>query len=121
MAQHNELGKKGEDMAVSYLEEKNFRILQRNWVFDKNEIDIIAMNTDFIVFVEVKTRSNDRWGNPEEAVSNAKIKRIVEAASCYLQESTESQPARFDVISIILNEESVEIEHIEDAFYPPLN
>jgi len=121
MAQHNELGAKGETLAVDYLYNKGYRIVEKNWVCCKNEIDIIVEDEDFIVFVEVKTRSNGNWGNPEESVSRSKINRIIEASHQYLTENDIDKPARFDVISIIINGNSTRIDHFEDAFLAPLN
>jgi putative endonuclease len=121
MAQHNELGKRGEDLAAAYLLQNNYQILQRNWSYDRNEIDIIASVPGFIVFVEVKTRTTSHWGNPEEAVSLTKIKRIVKAADYYLNANNVEEAVRFDVIAILLNKNNVEIEHIEDAFFAPIN
>lgn len=121
MAQHNELGKRGEDVAEAYLIENNYHIIQRNGIYDRNEIDIIASNQEFIVFVEVKTRSSSYWGNPEEAVSLTKIKRMVAAADHYLNENDEDKPVRFDVIAVVITNDNIAIEHIEDAFFAPLN
>lgn len=121
MAEHNDLGKKGEDTAEHYLRQRNYEILERNWLYEKYEIDIIARNEEYIVFVEVKTRSSSQWGNPEEAVSKGKIKRIVEAADFYLREYDIDLPARFDVVAAIWNGEKFEIEHIDDAFLAPVN
>lgn len=121
MAQHNELGKRGEDLAESYLIENNYHIIQRNAIYERNEIDIIASNQEFIVFVEVKTRSTAYWGNPEEAVSATKIKRMVAAADCYLNENDVNKPVRFDVIAVVINKNNIDIEHLEDAFLAPLN
>ena len=121
MAEHNDLGKKGEEYAVRYLQQRGYKIIERNWIYEKYEIDIIAQNDEYIVFVEVKTRSSDRWGNPEEAISKGKIKRIVEAADFYLNENDIDRPARFDVIATIWNGTMFEIEHFDDAFLPPVN
>ena len=121
MAEHNELGKKGEDAAVNYFQQNGYDIIERNWINEKYEIDIIARDKEFIVFAEVKTRSSDYWGNPEEAVSKGKIKRIVEAADFYLREFDIDLPARFDVIAAIWNGKSFEIDHIDDAFLAPVN
>lgn len=121
MASHNELGKKGEDAAVNFLQQKGYKIIERNWQYQKYEIDIIAQNAEFIVFIEVKTRSSNRWGNPEEAVSQAKIKRIVEAADFYLRDKDISFPARFDIIAAIWTGKGFDIDHIDDAFLPPVN
>ncbi len=121
MAGHNELGKKGEDAAVRYLRQKGYEILERNWVYERYEIDIIARDEKFIVFAEVKTRSSSQWGNPEEAVSKGKIKRIVEAADFYLNENDIDSPARFDIIAVIWDGQKFEIDHIDDAFLAPVN
>lgn len=121
MAKHNELGTKGEILAENLLIGKGYQIICRNWTYRKCEIDIIASDGEFIIFVEVKTRSSLQWENPEDAVSKAKIKRIVEAANYYLQEYNVNKPARFDIIAIVLNSKETEIEHFEDAFLAPIN
>lgn len=121
MAQHNVTGVRGEDIAETYLREKNYKILHRNWSYLKNEIDIIASDSDTIIFVEVKTRTSCQWGRPEDAISEQKIRRIANAANYYMQEHSDLESARFDVVSIILDGDSVKIEHIEDAFFAPLN
>lgn len=121
MAAHNELGKEGEDAACNYLQEKGYKIVERNWRFHKYEIDIIAENEDFIIFLEVKTRTSTLWGNPEDFISKGQIKRIVAAADFYLREYDIKKDARFDVISATLNKGKIEIEHIDDAFMAPLN
>lgn len=121
MAHHNKLGKRGEDMAVDLLISKGYTVLNRNWIGKRHEIDIIASMTDLLVFVEVKTRSTSQWGDPEVAVSETKIKRMVAAADYYLSDKEIDLPVRFDVISIIVNKTQTEITHIEDAFLPPLN
>lgn len=121
MAEHNKLGTKGEDLAVDYLLGKGYEILNRNWIGERHEIDIIARDSDLLVFVEVKTRSSTFWGNPEDAVSATKIKRMVAAADYYLYLNDSDTSVRFDVITVVTNKKQTEIEHIEDAFLPPLN
>lgn len=121
MAGHNDLGKKGEEAAVAYLRQQGYEILNRNWIYEKYEIDIIAQDDEYIVFVEVKTRSTDYWGNPEEAVSRGKIRRLVEAADFYLNTNDIEYPARFDVIAVIWDGQKFRIDHIDDAFLPPVN
>jgi putative endonuclease len=121
MAEHNNLGKKGEEAAVHYLRQNGYKIIERNWVNEKYEIDIIAQNEEFIIFVEVKTRSSDYWENPEDAISKGKIKRIVEAADFYLRENDIDLPARFDVVAVIWNGKKCDIDHIDDAFMAPVN
>lgn len=121
MAEHNELGKSGENKACDYLRKEGYTILHRNWIYDRHEIDIIARNNDYIIFVEVKTRTSARWGNPEEAVSKSKIRRIVEAADFYLKENEIDIDVRFDVISMVWNGTDFKIDHIDDAFFAPVN
>lgn len=118
MAAHNDLGKKGEEAAVAYLEKIGYEILERNWFFRKYEIDIIARNSDYIVFAEVKARTSVEWGKPEDAISKAKMKRMIEAADFYLIEHDINQPARFDVLALVWHENQFQIDHIDDAFLP---
>lgn len=120
MAEHNDLGKRGEDAACNYLRKQGYTILHRNWMCEKYEIDIIARNDECIVFVEVKTRHSDQWGNPEDAVSKSKIKRIVEAADSYIKQYDIELDARFDIIGAIVNGNSFTIDHIDDAFMAPI-
>ena len=120
MAEHNVLGKKGEDLACSYLEEQGYTILHRNWRWRKLELDIIAEKDNTLVVIEVKTRRNDFFGTPEEAVNDAKIKHIVRATDAYVKKFAIDLPVRFDIISIIGNNSSFHVEHLQDAFFPPL-
>lgn len=120
MAAHNELGKNGEKAAIEYLQRKGYTIIEHSWRHKKFEIDIIAKNEEYIIFIEVKTRKSEYWENPEEAISHKKIKRIVETADYYLKENNITLPARFDVIAIINKNDSFEINHIDDAFLAPL-
>lgn len=120
MAKHNDLGKDGEEQAARYLTEKGYRIIHRNWRSGHHELDIIAMDGTECVFIEVKTRKDTVFGNPEEAVSNRKIRSIVTAADNYLRIYKIDNPARFDVISIISDGRVFKIKHYEDAFYSPI-
>ena len=85
MAEHNELGKKGELIARKFLEEKEFQIIETNWRHEKDEIDIIAREEDELVIVEVKTRSTRYFGDPSEAVGAAKESFMIRAAEAYLE------------------------------------
>jgi putative endonuclease len=120
MAQHNELGKMGEKLAAEYLLEKGFRILYRNWHYRKEELDIVAETDDYLVFVEVKTRSNLTWGEPDEAVTIKKQRLLIRAANAYIIENNCTKEARFDIISVILPSQPLNIKHIKNAFYPTL-
>lgn len=118
MALHNELGKNGEELAAEHLIKAGFKIVARNWRYKRDEIDIIASNSEHVIFVEVKTRTSNYIGNPEEAVTQAKQKRLVKAAHAYLETIDANLEARFDIIAIISNQKTQEIKHIADAFQP---
>lgn len=119
MAEHNELGKWGEDVAVAYLLRKGYTILERDWHSGHRDIDIIALNEerDMLVFVEVKTRRNRMFTDPIDAVNFQKIRNLRRAANHYIKYRCIDLEVRFDIISIVgqLNMEP-EVEHIEDAF-----
>ena len=117
------LGNLGEDLASDFLEKKGYRIVERNFVWQKNEIDIIAEDEKErnIVFVEVKTRNTDYFIQPFEAVDFKKQKAIIKVANAYIRSRNIDLEARFDVISIVQNEQgSQTIEHIIGAFEPCL-
>ena len=120
MAAHNELGKEGEDEAVRYLEAKGYRICHRNWRSGRKELDIVAEHKGELVVVEVKTRRNQIYGTPEESISEAKIRRIVSSADAYIRKFHIDLPVRFDIISLTGMEKPLQVEHITDAFYPPI-
>ncbi len=118
MARHNELGKKGEKFAKEMLVDKGYTIVETNWRFDKDEIDIIAKDGDELVIIEVKTRSTDFYGFPEDAVDIAKEGFLIRATEAYLEENNIDLDTRFDIVSIILNKQEMKTHHIVDAFYP---
>lgn len=121
MAAHNELGKKGEDLAAAHLLSEGYVIRHRNWRCGHKELDIVAEKDGMLVVVEVKTRTDTLYGNPEEAVSTGKIRRIVSSTDAYLRKFAIDLPVRFDVITIVADEGgSPVLNHIPDAFYPPL-
>ena len=117
MAEHNELGHKGEDMAVEYLQQQGYCILERNWTNQgRKEIDIIATKDDIAVFVEVKTRRVGSATTPIAAVNASKQHRIILAADSYLKAFHIDFCSRFDVVCIVYDDESSRVEHIKDAF-----
>lgn len=118
MAFHNDLGKFGEELATEFLIKKGYSILDRNWRSGNLEIDIIAATRTEIIFVEVKTRSDDTFMNPEDAVNWQKQRNITIAANHYIHYKKINLEPRFDVISIIINKSRKEITHHEDAFLP---
>lgn len=118
MAKHKETGIKGEQIAEKFLLNKGYTILHKNWRSGRKEIDIIAMDKGFLVFVEVKTRYSFDFGFPEEAVSPQKQLHIKIAAEAFADTYTDFESVRFDIISILLKKEAAdEILHFEDAFY----
>lgn len=117
MAEHNELGKLGEDLAVDFLLQNGYEILERNWTYQKAEIDIIALTRNVLTIVEVKTRSSIDFGLPQDFVKNKKIKLLVKAVNEYITSNDLDVEVRFDIISIINEKDSSKIEHLEDAFF----
>ena len=117
MADHNDLGKKAEDLAAEYLIKKGYRILVRNYRYQKAEIDIISEKDNLIIITEVKARSTDFFILPQEAVTKGKIKSIVTAANHSMEEFNKNLEVRFDIISVLPDEKgNLIIEQIPDAF-----
>lgn len=105
-------------MALAFLKKKGFRILEINKRIERWEVDLIAQDGKERVFVEVKTRYNEAYGSPEEAVTQKKQRFLIQAANLYALQQDYEGPIRFDVVSVHLTRgESPRIEHIEDAFY----
>ena len=118
MAEHNDLGKLGEEIAVKYLTDKGYEILERNWHNVHKEVDIIAKDGRFLVIVEVKTRQTNAYGEPDIAVTRQKQRMLIAAANAYLFRNKLDLETRFDIISIVFNNGEPVIDHIEDAFLP---
>ena len=118
MSIQQEIGKKGEEIAKNHLLASGYQILETNWRYHYYEIDIIAKDQNELVIVEVKARSSDSYEHPSEAISNKKIKFLVEAAEAYILEKDSNLDTRFDVISIIFHGNKLQLEHFKDAFYP---
>lgn len=102
MAKHNETGKKGEDMAVNWLLEQGYIVLERNWRFQKAEIDIIASKDRILHIVEVKTSKSNRFGFPEERVNKKKIQLMMKAGAYFLAQHREWKRIQYNILSIIL-------------------
>ena len=127
MAKHNELGKLGEELAVAFLQDKGYEILEKNWIFQKAEIDIIAKIENILAVVEVKTRSSLDFGLPQDFVKPKKIQLLVKAVNEYVISKDLDVQVRFDIIAITASNtnslqiqkdgKSFEIEHLVDAFY----
>ena len=117
MANHNELGKKGEQLAVDFLIENKYYIIERNYRFDKAEVDIIAQKADVLAIIEVKTRSTDTFGNPQDFVKPKQIQRLVKAVDEYVTLNGLDVEVRFDIIAIVKQNNQFNIRHLENAFY----
>ncbi|MBS4058690.1 MAG: YraN family protein [Bacteroidetes bacterium] len=120
MADHNELGKIGEEMARKHLRGLGYRILDVNWHYGREEIDIVAMDGPMLVVVEVKTRASSEFGEPEFAVNKKKQRSIVRVADAYIQEKNLDLETRFDIISVLITSADKKLHHITDAFYPTM-
>jgi putative endonuclease len=117
MANHNELGKTGEDLAVNFLTKQGYEILERNYSFQKAEVDIIAKKETVLAVVEVKTRSTNVFGNPQDFLKPKQIQRIVKAVDNYVTSNQLDVEVRFDIIAIVKNGNQFDIEHLENAYY----
>lgn len=116
MADHNELGKKGEKLAVDFLTNNNYKILEKNYRYLKAEVDIIAQKGDVLIAVEVKTRSSNYFGDPQDFITPKKIKLLLSAIDYYVVQRDLDVEVRFDIIAILLQENETKIEHLKDAF-----
>lgn len=118
MAKHMKTGKEGEHLALHYLYAQGYEILETNWRFGRAEIDIIARKEEILIFVEVKTRTNEAFGLPEEAVDVRKMRLLTRAAAVYMEKISHEWEVRFDVIAIVMtNGSAANIEHFQDAFF----
>ena len=119
MPTQKEIGDMAEGLAVRYLADLGYKIKATQWHFGHLELDIVAQDKDELIIVEVKARSGLKYEHPSEAISSAKIKRIVEAAEGYIFEFDLHLDTRFDVITVIFFKDGkYELEHFKDAFYP---
>lgn len=110
-------GNQGESLAAAFLEEKGYRIVHRNYRYKHAEIDLIAEKDDWLIFVEVKTRSSLSFGYPEEFVDEKKINKILEGADQYVYEKNWNGNVRYDIVSVKLRDGVPAIDHFEDAFH----
>lgn len=116
MAAHNELGRWGEDLAAAFLEEKGYELIERDWKSGHHDLDIVAKDGSTLVIVEVKTRRNRLYGNPEEAIDYRKRRSLLSAINHYTKSHCLFCSLRFDIISIVGNMgEKPEIDHIIDV------
>ena len=119
MALHLDLGRRGEQIAKTYLENSGYEILDENWVYGKAEIDLIAYKNGIIIFAEVKTRTGTGFGQPEDFVDARKQRLLADAADEYIYIMDHQREVRFDIISVLFNKTgNYTLKHIEDAFWP---
>lgn len=117
MASHNELGKWGEEVAADYLLRQGYTIMERDWKSGHRDLDIIALDGDTVVFVEVKTRNNRMFTDPETAVDYQKIRHLQQAANHYIKYRHIDQEIRFDIITVVgTMGDNYDVDHIKDAF-----
>jgi len=117
MQNNREKGTQGEDLAKEYLLNQGYQILTTNFYTKKGEIDIIAKDKEYIVFIEVKYRNSTKFGYPREAVGNTKKKKILTVANIYINNNNiKNSDFRFDVIEILKTNDQTDIEHIKNAF-----
>ena len=117
MAEHNDLGKLGEELAVEYLQKNGYTILDANWTFQKAEVDIIAQKEQILAIIEVKTRSSLEFGLPQDFVKPKKIQLLVKAVNGYVTENDLDFEVRFDIIAINKKGQEFVIEYLTDAFF----
>ncbi len=119
MAQHLDLGRKGESLAKAHLENTGYEILDENWTHGRLEVDLIAYKDKIIIFTEVKTRTGNFFGQPEDFVDARKQKLLVEAAEEYIYLMDHQGEVRFDIIAILFDQKNnFTLNHIEDALWP---
>lgn len=111
------LGRQGEAAAASFLIQNDYKILEQNYRYLKAEVDIIATKKNFLIAVEIKTRSNDFFGTPETFLKPKQQQRIVTAIDHYIKQKKLNVEVRFDVISILKKSGKLQINHIKNAFY----
>ena len=117
MGEHNEFGKKGEQLAVELLQNKGYKIRYKNYRYLKAEIDIIAQKGDILAIVEVKSRSSEFFENITNTVTKNKITLLVMAADYYVITNDLDVEVRFDIITVLKKQGEFSITHLEDAFY----
>lgn len=120
MAEHNDFGKIGEEKAYRFLLKKKYKVRARNWQYKKSELDIVAEKNDKLIVIEVKTRSSEFFESPKEAVTLKKQRQIILGANAYIEEFNIDMECQFDVVSVVILDGKVDIEHIQDAFMPLL-
>ncbi len=113
-----EIGEYGEDCAAKYVAELGYRVLERNWRYKKAEIDLIAMDGETLIIIEVKTRSYQWYGQPEDSINTKKEAFLIDAANRYMEQINHDWELRFDIISVLIQKSGApQIKHYQDAFF----
>ncbi len=121
MAEHNDLGRWGEDIAASFLEDKGYRVIYRDWKYGHRDLDIIATDDNGLcVIAEVKTRRNEKYADADTAVTKQKIRSLSIAANAFVKSHRINVSIRFDIITVVGTPEQYEVRHVENAFLPSL-
>lgn len=115
MLYKNDTGFWGEELAAKFLEKKGYALLHRNWRFKKFEVDIIACKGEMLHFIEVKSRKSNKYGYPEENVSKAKIKNLINASVAFIEQNPQWKRIQFDVLAVTFTQ-PVDFFLIEDVF-----
>ena len=118
MTEKQQFGLRGEELALAFYTENQYTILEKNWQLNHLEVDIIAKNDEYIVFCEVKTRSGNAFGEPQQSVTKPKQLNIIRAANYYVLKHQIKLDVRFDIIAITFNGEEYTLEHLPFAFTP---
>jgi len=119
MAKHHITGSTGEQVALTYLLKHGYKLKQQNWRYKHLEVDLIMFDGQILVFVEVKTRSDANFGLPYESVTWQKQRKLSQAATIFIRQNHYEGEIRFDIVSILINkDETFNIRHITDAFWP---
>jgi len=117
MSHNLELGRQGEELAENYLLANGYTLVEKNWRWHHHEVDLIVCNDIFMVFVEVKTRSRVIFGEPEVFVTMEKQQKIIRAANAYMLRSKSPKDARFDIVSVVINNNETTVKHLPNAYY----
>lgn len=121
MSERKVIGRKGEDIATAYIKELGYEILERNWRYNRAEIDIIGKDQYGLVFIEVRARSSSNFGQPEETISDYKQQLIFSAAQRYMEKIDYDWEIRFDIIAILFHEnvefKNYDLKHIKDVYH----
>jgi len=118
MTEKQQFGRRGEELALAFYKDNQYTILEKNWQLNHLEVDIIAKNDEYIIFCEVKARSGNTFGEPQQSVTKQKQLNIIRAANYYVLKHQIKLEVRFDIIAITFNGDKYTLEHLPYAFTP---